>query len=126
MAIEYKVVSRPNPRDNTKKKFYASTKSTGEATFRALCEEIEQISSLSGADVQGVMYALADIVRRHLADGRIVRLGDLGNFRMSLHSNGEDSEEDVDVHSIQGARIIFTPSRKLTDFTQSLQYKKIK
>ena len=125
MAVEYKAIERHNPRDKTDTKFYAVSKSSGVAEFRTLCEEIEGSSSLSGADVQGVVYALADALCRHLADGKTVRLGDLGHFRMGLRSKGEMKEDDVDVHSIEGARIIYTPSRKLSGFTKSLQYKKM-
>ena len=125
MAIEYKVIERANPQDRSKKKYYASANITGRTTLLQLCREIEHMSALSGAEVQGVLYALAEVLPRHLGDGKSVHLGDLGSFRISMGSVGEDSEDDVDVNSIKRARIVFTPSRELTNLTKGLRYKKI-
>ena len=125
MAIEYKAVERANPQDRTKKKFYASANSTGSTTTKELGIEIEQISALSGADVQSVLYLLAELIPRHLAEGRNVHLGGIGNLRISLSSNGENSANEVDVHSIKGARIVFTPSKELSKITAGLHYKKL-
>ena len=75
--------------------------------------------------MQGVLYALAEIIPRHLADGKTVDLGDLGSLRISLHSKGEDKAADVDMHSIKNARIAFTPSHELSRLTEELHYKKI-
>ena len=125
MAIEYKAIERVNPQDRTKKKFYASANSTGSTTAKELGTEIEQISALSGADVQSVLYLLTDLIPRHLAEGKSVHLGGLGNLRIIVSSNGEDSAEKVDVHSIKSARIVFTPSRELSKITADLHYKKL-
>ena len=123
MAVEYKVIERPNPQDRTQKKYYASTNTTGKTTIKELFKEVEQISALSGADVQGVLYALAEIIPRHLADGKSVHLGYLGSFRISLSSKGKAA--DVDMHSIKNARVAFTPSHELSRLTEELHYKKI-
>ena len=125
MAVEYKVIKRPNPQDRTQNKYYASANTTGKTTIKELCKEVEQISALSGADVQGVLYALAEIIPRHLADGKSVHLGDLGSFRISLNSKGEDKASNVDMHSIKNARIACTPSHELSRLTEELHYKKI-
>ena len=75
--------------------------------------------------MQGVLYALAEIIPRHLADGKSVHLGDLGSFCIRLNSKGEDKATDVDMHSIKNARIAFTPSHELSRLTEELHYKKI-
>ena len=126
MAIEYKVVERANPQDRQSKKYYASANITGETSTKELCKDIEQMSTVNGADVQAVLYALSEVLPRHLADGKSVRLGELGNFRITIRSQGEAAEKDVDAHSITDARIAFTPNREFSAITKNLHYKKIK
>lgn len=125
MAIEYRAVERSNPQDRTKKQFYATAIKTGDTSLKQLCEEIEQISALSKADVYGVLYALLEVLPRHLADGKSIHLGELGSFRIGLNSNGEPSADKVDVHSIKHARVIFSAGRELANSVKELKYRKI-
>ncbi len=104
--------------------YYASTSAAGEASLEMLTEEIEKISAMSGADIRGVLYALVDGVTRHLREGRIVRLGDLGSLRLSLKSRREAQEADVDEHSIKGSKIIFFPGKRLSTMLKMLILKK--
>ena len=126
MAIEYKAVERANPQDRSKKQFYATVHKTGDTSIEQLCEEIEQSSTLSKPDIYGVLYALLDVLPRHLTDGKSVHLGGLGSFRVSLSSNGEASEDDVDVHSIKHTRVIFSAGSELAKALKGLQYRKTK
>ena len=125
MPIEYKTIERSNPQDRTKKKFYATAQKTGDTRMDELCDEIVQISALSKSDVYGVLYALLEVLPRHLGNGRSVHLEGLGSFRVSLRSNAEDSEDDVDMHSIKGARLLFTISKDLKKLLNDLEYRKV-
>ncbi len=102
----------------------ASTSSRGETTLEMLTEEIEKISAMSGADIRAVLYALVDSIPRHISEGRIVRLGDLGNLRLTISSKGEAQEKDVDVHSIRKSKIVFSPGKKLSDMLKLQSFKK--
>ena len=83
MPIEYSLVERANPGNpNAPKKFYATAKSTGDTTVRALAKRISDISTVSTVDVMAVLEAFFQVVPSELADGRIVRFGD---FRLLLH-----------------------------------------
>lgn len=125
MSIEYKVIERANPQDRTKKKYYASANITGRTTTKEMCREVEQLSALSGAEVQGVLYTLAELLPQHLSEGKSVELEGIGTFRISLISRGEAKAEDVDMHTIEGPRIIFNPSKAFLNAMQNLRYKKI-
>ena len=55
MAAKYNVVQKGNPsKPNEPKKFYASSKSTGDVSLRALSKEISGTSTVSTADVMAV------------------------------------------------------------------------
>lgn len=126
MSVTYNVIQRGEPgvAGGGTKKFYASAISTGEANINALTNRIEKISTVSGADIRAVLYSLLDIVPDELADGNIVRIGDLGNFRLSISSEGHDTEEEVSADSIKKARIIFTPGPKFQQMLNNVTYTK--
>ncbi len=44
-----------------------------------------------------------------LRAGRIVQLGEFGNFRLSLSSNGASDKKSFSQADVKGARVIFTP-----------------
>ncbi len=126
MSVTYNVIQRGEPgvAGGGTKKFYASAISTGEANINALTNRIEKISTVSGADIRAVLYSLLDIVPDELAEGNIVRIGDLGNFRLSISSEGHDTEEEVSADSIKKARIIFTPGPKFQQMLNNVTYTK--
>lgn len=124
MPIKYKVVEKPLP-GKQEKKWYASANMTGEKTLEGLTRDIEKISTVSGADIRAVLYALVDVMEASLTEGQIVRLGDLGSMRVSLSSEGKDKKDDVNATSIKGAKVIFTPSTKVKNIMATLKYEKI-
>lgn len=79
----------------------------GEMTLADLTKAIEKISTVNGADIRAVLYALVDAVDS-LSDGKIVRLGDLGSLRMSLSSEGKAKASDVTASAVKNASVIFT------------------
>jgi predicted histone-like DNA-binding protein len=126
MAIKFKVIEKAQPgvAGGGVKKFYASVKVQGEANIDELTRSIEKISTVSGADIRAVLYALVDVISQDLSQGRIVRLGDLGYLRVSLSSEGKDSAEEVSASSIRGAKYIFTPGISLKNTLKTLTFQK--
>ncbi len=126
MAITYKVVERGEPgvAGGGDKKYYAAAISTGDADIEDLTRRIEKISTVSGADIRAVLYALVDVMTDELANGRIVRIGDLGDMRVSVSSEGAETDAEVTAANITGARILFAPGRKLKDMLKTLTYQK--
>lgn len=126
MAIKFNVIEKGQPgiAGGGEKKFYASTATTGELTLSGLTKGIEKISTVSGADIRAVVYAMVDVMKDALAEGKIVRLGDLGSLRISLSSNGEDAADKVTHNSIKGAKTIFTPGSQLKEMLSLLKFEK--
>ena len=87
MASKYVVVERPNPRDpNAPKEFYAHAKSNGEVTMVEIAAEIAKMSTVSTIDAIAVLEAFKQVIPQHLAEGKIVRLGDFGTFITTINS----------------------------------------
>ncbi|HSO86747.1 MAG TPA: HU family DNA-binding protein [Draconibacterium sp.] len=126
MAIKFKVIERGRPGEpESVKKFYANAQTSGELTLAKLTKSIEMMSTVSGADIRAVLYAMVDVMKMSLADGQIVRLGELGSLRISLSSNGEETAEDVTSRSVKGARTVFLPGAELKNMLKNMTYEKV-
>ena len=90
MAQGYKLVLRPSEPGvkDSKKLYYAVSKSTGFTDIRRLCKLIAARSTVSSADVKAVLDNLNYVLDLELQDGRIVQLGEFGNFRITVGSEG--------------------------------------
>ncbi|MFB9120219.1 HU family DNA-binding protein [Bergeyella porcorum] len=126
MPVKFKTIqkSQPGVAGGGDKKFYASPVYTGEITLEQLTERIEKISTVSGADIRAVLYALVDVIPAELANSQIVRVGDLGSFRLSIGSEGKEKEEEVTASGIKSSKIIFTPGSKIKAMQNNLKYEK--
>ncbi|MFN8256189.1 MAG: HU family DNA-binding protein [Bacteroidales bacterium] len=127
MSIKFKVIERGEPgvKGGGLKKFYASPVTDGEIDLDALTKAIAKISTVSGADIRAVLYALVDSMDDMLADGKIIRLGELGSLRVSFSSEGLDNEDLVNAKSIKSAKVLFTPGKMIKKMLLTLDYKKM-
>ena len=127
MSIKFKVIERGEPGvvGGGTKKYYATSISSGEMSLEEATEAIEESSTVSGADIRAVLYALVSLMSKSLAKGEIVRLGDLGSLRMSVSSKAEGTADEVSSSSITGVKTIFTPGARLQDAMRLMKYEKV-
>lgn len=126
MPIKYKVVERGYPGAGTEgpKKFYASVSSDGEMNLDDLTQRIEEMSTVSGADIRAVIYAAFSVMKSELGNGKIVRLGELGSLKIGISSRGEETADAVSENSVKGLKIVFIPSPKMKELFKILRFKK--
>lgn len=125
MSIIYKTLPRKNPRDlAAPEKFYAAVVANGSVDFDTLAEMISEQSALSETDCLAVLNILETNIVRELKQGRIVRLGKLGNFQISFSSEGYDTEDEVTSGSITKTRVLFRPAKKVRDLLKNLSFSK--
>ncbi len=126
MPIPYSLVQRGNPSDpNAPKKFYAQIQFKGETTLRELAEEIAEISTVSVIDTKAVLDSLLEVIPRHITDGEIVRLGDLGSFAMTLKSEGSETEDGFTSSMIKRVKLIFRPGKRFKKELETADFKKV-
>lgn len=128
MAITYVLTQKGNPGNpDAPKKFYAQAKGRNELSFRQLSKEIaEGSTTVSDSDVLAVLNDLIKVLKRHLSNGEIVRLGDFGSFQVAVTSEGAESEGKFNASLIKGGKIVFRPGIDLRDMLATLQYEKTK
>lgn len=125
MPIKFKTQSRKNPQDLTApEKYYAAAVSNGETDMEALAEMIAYQSTLTDTDCYAVLRSLEYNIINELKQGRIVKLGSLGNFQVSISSEGKVTPEEVAATDVTKSRILFRPGKKLRNLLGNLNYLK--
>ncbi len=125
MSVKYKVLPRKNPQDIVApEKFYAAAISNGETDMEALAEMISYQSTLTDTDCYAVLRSLEHNIIKELGQGRIVKLGSLGNFQISLSAVGQATPEEVSPSDIVKTRILFRPGKKLRQLLMTLSFQK--
>ena len=126
MSVKYTINERGNPlQPKQPKKWYANARSTGNTTLRTLSKEIAARSTVSPADTQAVLIALTEVLVEHLAEGRIVRLGDFGAFQVSVSSTGAETEAKFNASLIKSNKVIFRPGIDLREMQKNLKFEKV-
>lgn len=113
------------PGDTEGEKYVGRAVATGEADLKELTARIEQMSTVHGTDIRGVLYALISVSKSLLMEGKIVRLGELGSLRISVSSEIVASADQVSEKSVKKAKIIFTQGEEFKDMLKLLEYKKL-
>ena len=63
----------------------------------------------SRADISAILYMAVDCMREQLLEGKKIRLGDLGDFSVSLTSKGAESAEKFSAQNITDVRVLWEP-----------------
>ena len=81
MAITYSVTQLVDPREpEVAGKFYAKAQAAGIITIDDLADDISYSTTLTDGDVLNVIRALIKQIQKHLQNGCIVKLENLGSF----------------------------------------------
>jgi len=125
--ISFKLSERKNPLDSeAQTKYYATAVSNGTLSLKDLAKQIAMLSTVSRTDCVAVLTGLLEVVPLELLKGNIIRLGDLGSLRVTLSSEGAESEEDFSSSLIKNANVRFLPGQELKQEMLKAEYSKIK
>lgn len=125
MAIPYTVIQRPNPSDPAApRKHYGIAKSNGEVSLRQLADQIAEISTVSPIDTLAVLESLVQVLPDHLTEGRIVRLGDFGDFRVTISTEGADTPETFTKGMIKKANLNFRGGKLIRNALKTADFVK--
>ncbi|GAB6390947.1 MAG: HU family DNA-binding protein [Treponematales bacterium] len=124
MAVMVRKMQRKDWAHPTEMLWYLTQVSAGRMELEELAQEIEQRSSLAYGDVLNVLHNLVEIIPQRLKDGQIVGLGrDFGSFRLSVHSKGKPTEQELTARDVSGTRVLFTPSAAFNRLLEGISFK---
>jgi predicted histone-like DNA-binding protein len=125
VSVKFKALQRRNPQDSTAtEKFYAAAIADGQTDLDKLAELISYQCTVTEADCYAVLMSLEHNIISELNEGRIVKLGRLGNFQVSVSSEGMATAAEVNSNAITKNRILFRPGKKLRNLLATLTYNK--
>lgn len=127
MALKYHLILRKDLSKNAApdaKLYHGQVRSVRVIEFDHLCDLISDNSTASSGDVQVVIAGLTRIMQRTMGFGDVVRLGELGSFRMVAGSKGSITSEEFTTSLFKKGRIVFTPGSVLKKMAQNVQFEK--
>ncbi|MFA8435974.1 MAG: HU family DNA-binding protein [Marinifilaceae bacterium] len=123
--LKYKIISQVNPlHKNREKIYYPRLTGTEKVNLRYVCDDLSRKSTLSAADITGVVVALTQIIPHYLAQGKSVELGDLGIFSLAAEVKTEDAPQKVSFRNFKRLKIRFRPGKLLKLSPFSVDFKK--
>mgnify|MGYP003425066488 FL=1 len=114
MAIPYIITQRTNSIDTNKSSIYfLKIVHNNMIKIDQLSKEIEKETSLSEVDVHAVLIALQGKIMKHLEEGNVVNLENLGKFSIAAKTIAHENKEEVSIKDVQKFGINFMPSLKI-------------
>ena len=119
MAVNYAVMKTKNPKGvEGTDYFHGRAVKTSDYDFEDLAADVQMSTTVTEADVMGVLRAMKGYIVKALLNGRVVVLNDIGRFQIGLKGKSYNAEtmaeEGFSPSSyIKGHRVVFRPEPKL-------------
>ncbi len=107
-----------NPKNPDVDYFHGRAVKTSDYDFEDLAGDVQMSTTITEADVLGVLRAMKGYIVKALLAGRVVVLNDIGRFQIALKGKCYSAESLQDKEfspssMIKGHRIVFRPEAKL-------------
>lgn len=119
MAVNYAVMKTKNPNGiEGTDYFHGRAVKTSDYDFEDLAGDVQMSTTVTEADVLGVLRAMKGYIVKALLAGRVVVLNDIGRFQIGLKgkcytAETMQAEGFTPASMINGHRIVFRPDAKL-------------
>ncbi len=125
--INYSTYLLANPIDkNAEPKAYAKPQISELMTFKKFVKHIaDHNGAFSFGTVQGVLTDMCECLVEQLLSGKKVQLGELGDFWISLSSDGTDSMEEFTSSRITAINILFTPGDSMENLIDRAEFNQV-
>jgi predicted histone-like DNA-binding protein len=127
MPVHFKMTPKKNIMVSPPEvKYYPCAVSQGEVDLNQLSKIVAMRCTMSRADCLGVVMALSEVLSESLAEGKIVRMDNLGTFTLSIAGTPADTAHELGKANIKKAKINFKPARELTEKLRRITFKRIR
>lgn len=76
----------------------------------------------SRADISAILYMAVDCMREQLLEGRKIRLGDLGDFSVSINSKGAKSAKKFSDENITAVNVVWSCGKKFENMVADAKF----
>ena len=123
MAITITPIGKTSPTNpDAPLLYYPKATKTGEIDLEELSDQIAYSSSLTQSDCYAVIISLVAAVSKELEAGKIVRLGQLGAFQISVKGTASNTPEEVSPKNVRSASVIFRSGKKFKVMLDNLKF----
>jgi predicted histone-like DNA-binding protein len=124
MPLFYKKVQRGNPsKPALPKLWYPILKSIGLVKEKDVAKLLADETTLNPKEAEMTLYQLLKVIVRLLLEGHTVQLGELGSFRLTVHSESSTTEAEVNANKIKNVKLHFTASEDLRNQLKHATFK---
>lgn len=109
MTVKYRKIVNNRKNSPTKGKVYGKAVYSGIVYLGDLCEEIQEMCTLTDVDVLAAIKALVNVMAKHLKAGDKVVLDNFGSFKVGLSTSPADTAEKFTASNVKSMRVLFAP-----------------
>jgi len=126
MAQLYRKIQRKNMKDpEGPKLWYPVLRSLGVVTEKELAILLADETTLNPKEAEMAIYQLQKILLRVMLDSKTVRLGEVGNFYLTTHSEGSETMEEAGTEKIKRINLRFLPTLFVREALQKATFKPV-
>ena len=104
--------------------YYGVPVSSGVIDLKYIADEASVRSSLTPEDVIAAISTVAQLTRKHLANGDSVNLNGLGLFTVSASSEGCETPEECTPAKVKPMRVCFKADQEMRRVLSEIKYEK--
>lgn len=121
MPVFYVIREKKNPLEpQSPPKFYAQAKAWDHIDRKTLLKDIVRHTSLTQHEAAAGIDYLFEAIPNYLSLGLTVQLGDLGYFKCTIQSEGDEDPDKVTVDSIKNIALKFVPGKEIREQVRNL------
>ena len=121
--INYSVFLLPNQMNkNEAPKAYARAQAKEVMAFRQFVDHIADHGGHKRGQVKGVLSDMCSCLVEQLLEGKKILLDELGDFWITLTSNGAESPDAFTSKNITGVNIVFTPGEDFQNLINRAEF----
>ena len=119
---------QPDPKDEALvgtvvTNYFATAQYTEVMTIEKFARHIaDHGTTYSRADIMAILYMAVDCMREQLLEGKKIRLGELGDFSLSLSSKGAETAEKFSSQNIQRVAVCWEPGSEFRNLLADAEF----
>ena len=119
---------QPDPKDEALvgtvvTNYFATAQYTEVMTIEKFARHIaDHGTTYSRADIMAILYMGVDCMREQLLEGKKIRLGELGDFSLSLSSKGAETAEKFSSQNIQRVTVCWEPGSEFRNLLADAEF----
>ena len=103
--------------------YFATAQYTEVMTIEKFARHIaDHGTTYSRADIMAILYMAVDCMREQLLEGKKLRLGELGDFSLSLSSKGAETAEKFSSQNIQRVTVCWEPGSEFRNLLADAEF----